>query len=101
MDAVQTSPSRWAGKWSLDQLSALTAGTLVDRLGIRFVAIAEGALIAEMVVGERTSQRMGYLHGGASLAMAETVGSLASQMAVAREQSAARGHVRPRLPKAN
>jgi 1,4-dihydroxy-2-naphthoyl-CoA hydrolase len=44
---------------------------------------------------------MGYLHGGASLAMAETVGSLASQMAVDREQFAALGldinanHVRP------
>jgi 1,4-dihydroxy-2-naphthoyl-CoA hydrolase len=101
MNAVQTSPSLWAGEWSLDQLSALTAGTLVDHLGIRFVDIAQDALIAEMVVGERTSQRMGYLHGGASLAMAETVGSLASQMAVDRELFAALGldinanHVRP------
>ena len=101
MDAVQTSPSLWAGEWSLDQSSALTAGTLVDHLGIRFVAIAQDAPTAEMVVGERTSQRMGYLRGGASLAMAETVESLASQMAVDREQFAALGldinanHVRP------
>jgi len=39
-----------------------------------------------MEVTERTAQRMGFLHGGASLALAETVGSLASQMAIDRDK---------------
>jgi 1,4-dihydroxy-2-naphthoyl-CoA hydrolase len=74
---------------------------LVDHLGIAFVEIADDALIAEMAVTERTAQRMGFLHGGASLAVAETVGSLASQMAVDREKFTAVGldinanHIRP------
>lgn len=91
----------WKNAWSVDDLAALTRGTLVDHLGIRFVAIGPDHIVAELPVKNETAQRMGYLHGGASLALAETVGSLASQMAVDRDLYAAVGldlnanHCRP------
>jgi 1,4-dihydroxy-2-naphthoyl-CoA hydrolase len=96
--------SLWHGEWSLEKFASLTANTLVDHFGISFVEISDDGLVAEMEVTERTAQRMGFLHGGASLALAETVGSLASQMAVDRDKFAAVGldinanHIRP-VPK--
>ncbi len=98
MDGAQTI---WHGAWSLGELAALTRGTLVEHLGIEFVDIAADALRARLEVRAQTAQRLGFLHGGASLALAETVGSLASQMCIDRERYASIGldinanHVRP------
>ena len=98
MDGAQTI---WHGAWSLEELAALTRGTLVDHLGIEFIDIATDALRARLEVRAQTAQRLGFLHGGASLALAETVGSLASQMCIDRERFASIGldisanHVRP------
>ncbi|PPA70497.1 hotdog fold thioesterase [Jeotgalibacillus proteolyticus] len=50
-------------------------GTLIEALGIEFVSIEKGKVIATMPVDERTRQPLGYLHGGASVALAETVAS--------------------------
>lgn len=91
----------WKNTWTVDELTQLTRGTLVDHLGIRFVEIGKSQLVAELPVTSVTAQRMGFLHGGASLALAETVGSLASQMAVDRDAYMAIGldinanHCRP------
>lgn len=91
----------WKNIWTIDDLTQLTRGTLVDHLGIRFVEIGASQLVAELRVTSATAQRMGFLHGGTSLALAETVGSLASQMAVDRDVYAAVGldinanHCRP------
>jgi 1,4-dihydroxy-2-naphthoyl-CoA hydrolase len=91
----------WKNVWTLEDLTRLTRGTLVDHLGIRFVEIGASQLVAELQVTSATAQRMGFLHGGTSLALAETVGSLASQMAVDRDAYAAVGldinanHCRP------
>ena len=91
----------WKNPWTIDDLTQLTRGTLVDHLGIRFVEIGKSQLVAELMVTSATAQRMGFLHGGASLALAETVGSLASQMAVDRNIYVAMGldinanHCRP------
>ncbi|MGM9701632.1 MAG: PaaI family thioesterase [Prevotella sp.] len=46
---------------------------LCGHLGIRFVAVEEGLVTATMPVDERTCQPFGILHGGASLALAESV----------------------------
>lgn len=86
-----TANSIWKNAWTLDELARLTRGTLVDHLGIHFVEIGDNRLVAELRVASTTAQRMGFLHGGASLALAETVGSLASQMAVDRDAYAAVG----------
>lgn len=65
---------------TLAELLKIHHGTAVDRLGIRFTAMAPDALWAEMPVDERTVQPYGILHGGASLLLAESMGSVASAL---------------------
>jgi uncharacterized protein (TIGR00369 family) len=67
---------------TLSEINAICQNTLVSNLGIEFTAISEKSLSARMPVDYRTTQPMGYLHGGASLALAETVGSGASLLLV-------------------
>jgi uncharacterized protein (TIGR00369 family) len=66
------------GGMSLADLRELHRDTAVERLGIRFTAMAPATLWAEMPVDERTVQPYGILHGGASLLLAESMGSVAS-----------------------
>src|SRR6267154_4384734 len=63
---------------TLDALNKLSANTMVDHLGIVYTAIGEDYLEARMPVDHRTHQPLGLLHGGASVALAETLGSVAS-----------------------
>lgn len=60
----------------------LRPGTLVEALGIEYIASAPGTFAATMPVDQRTHQPMGLLHGGATAALAETVGSMGSAMLV-------------------
>ncbi len=62
----------------LDTLTRLGHNSLAGHLGIEFIDITDNALSARMPVDERTHQPFGMLHGGASVALAETVGSTAS-----------------------
>jgi 1,4-dihydroxy-2-naphthoyl-CoA hydrolase len=62
----------------VEALNALGHGTLGETLGIRFTDVGERHLEATMPVDARTRQPMGLLHGGASVALAETLGSVAS-----------------------
>ena len=62
----------------IDHLNHMCKGTLVEHLGIEFTESGENFLKARMPVDSRPKQPMGILHGGASLALAETVGSAAS-----------------------
>lgn len=59
-------------------LNELCENTMIDHLGIEFTESGADFLKARMPVDQRTLQPMGILHGGASLALAETVGSAAS-----------------------
>ena len=71
----------------LEQLNALSRNTLIDHLGIVFTAVGEDWLQATMPVDERTRQPYGLLHGGASVVLAETLGSSAGNLCVdTREQ---------------
>lgn len=63
---------------TIHDLNKLCENSLIDHLGIEFTEAGEGYLKARMPVDNRTKQPMGILHGGASLALAETVGSAAS-----------------------
>jgi len=56
--------------------------TMVDHLGIRFTAVGEGWVEATMPVDSRTFRPGGFLHGGANLALAETVAGLGSMLIV-------------------
>ena len=62
----------------LDALNALTKNTLMDALGIVCTRLEEGYVEATMPVDVRTRQPLGILHGGASLALAETVAGYGS-----------------------
>ena len=63
---------------TLDDIKAWTAHrpTLADALGIELVALTDDYLEGRMPVDGRTHQPMGLLHGGASVALAETLGSI-------------------------
>src|SRR6478609_1414819 len=67
---------------TLEMLNKLSANTLVDTLGIVYTTIGEDFLEARMPVDHRTHQPLGLLHGGASVALAETMGSVAATLCV-------------------
>lgn len=75
----------WFVNPTLAQLEALGQGTMAEHLGIRWTAIGDDFLEAKMPVDERTRQPYGLLHGGASCALAETIGSVASALVVNHE----------------
>lgn len=72
----------WIVEPTLDALNAMGADTLVDHLGIEFTEIGADFLTAKMPVDRRTKQPFGLLHGGASVALAETLGSVAASLCV-------------------
>ncbi len=62
-------------------------GQMARHLGIEMVEVGLDFMTAKMPVDHRTIQRIGILHGGASLALAETVGSIAASYCIDRESS--------------
>lgn len=70
----------WPENASLDVLNARSAGTLMASLGIVFTELGDTYLRATMPVDARTHQPYGILHGGASVALAETLGSSAGML---------------------
>jgi 1,4-dihydroxy-2-naphthoyl-CoA hydrolase len=70
----------WPEGTTLDVLNARSAGTLMAALGIEFTELGDGFLRATMPVDARTHQPYGLLHGGASVALAETLGSSAGAL---------------------
>lgn len=76
----------WPEGASLDALNARSAGTLMQALGIEFTELGDGYLRATMPVDARTRQPYGLLHGGASVLLAETLGSTAGGLCVAEDQ---------------
>ncbi|MDW8848116.1 hotdog fold thioesterase [Erwinia sp. MMLR14_017] len=70
----------WKRQVSLEQLNQRSQGTLVAHLGILFTAMDEQSLTATLPVDGRTRQPFGLLHGGASAALAETLGSMAGYL---------------------
>jgi 1,4-dihydroxy-2-naphthoyl-CoA hydrolase len=78
MDFTRTVP--------LDLLNSMSAHTMVQHLGIQFIEVGSDFLVAQMPVDHRTHQPMGMLHGGASVALAETLGSVAAHCVIDREK---------------
>ncbi len=75
----------------VERLNAHRDDTLMDTLAIRYIEAGEEFLVAEMPVDSRHLQPMGILHGGASAALAESVGSAASAMVLGDRRRAAVG----------
>ena len=72
----------WKKPHSLEELQAACTSTLVQTLGIEFTVVGEDYIEARMPVDERTMQPMGLLHGGASAALAETLGGAGAYLCV-------------------
>ncbi len=81
----------WQRSPDLDRLNADCRDTLMAQLGIRFSAAGADYLSATMPVDARTHQPFGLLHGGASVALAETVGSTAAVLTLDAERELAVG----------
>ena len=69
-------------EFSLQKLQSMSARTMGEHIGIVFTEIGDNYLKATMPVDERTRQPYGLLHGGASVALAETLGSVASSLVI-------------------
>jgi len=76
---------------SLEELNALNKGTLMEQLGIEYLELKEGYVKAKMPVDKRTKQPFDVLHGGASIALAETIASLGSAVLVDLGKNDVRG----------
>jgi 1,4-dihydroxy-2-naphthoyl-CoA hydrolase len=67
---------------SLSEINSRNSSTLMQSLGIECIEIGTDFLVVRMPVDERTIQPMGILHGGASAALIETVGSMGSTLLI-------------------
>ena len=91
----------WNEVPSLATANQLSGRSLIGHLGIEFVEVGEDYLVARMPVDDRTRQPVGILHGGASVALAETLASWAAIFTVDHEQASCVGmeinanHLRP------
>jgi 1,4-dihydroxy-2-naphthoyl-CoA hydrolase len=70
----------WSRDFTLEELNEMTRGNMAGHLGMEFTEIGADFLRARMPVDERTRQPVGLLHGGASVALAETLGSAAANL---------------------
>ena len=75
----------------INKLNEINKGTMMEVLGIEYLESRPGYLKARMPVDERTFQPAGLLHGGASMALAETLGSVGSAIMVNLEEYEVRG----------
>jgi 1,4-dihydroxy-2-naphthoyl-CoA hydrolase len=73
-------------RMDLASVNAYTKNTIIELLGIEFTKVETGYLEATMPVDTRTHQPYGILHGGASVVLAETLGSFGSHIAVDSEK---------------
>ena len=76
------SEAPWFKNYQLDELRPLCRGNMVEHLGIELAEIGDNYLVGTMPVDERTTQPAGLLHGGASVALAESLGSIAACLCV-------------------
>jgi 1,4-dihydroxy-2-naphthoyl-CoA hydrolase len=93
--------SIWHQTVGIDDLAAFRRNTLVDHLGIKITEIGPDFLKGTLPVDRRTHQTMGILHGGASVALAESLASLGANLCLDNSQRVCVGqeinanHVRP------
>jgi 1,4-dihydroxy-2-naphthoyl-CoA hydrolase len=76
----------WNKEFSIGNYNTLTRHSIEEHLGIKMVEIGDDFLKATMPVDHRTRQPFGILHGGASVVLAETLGSLASYFVLESEE---------------
>jgi 1,4-dihydroxy-2-naphthoyl-CoA hydrolase len=77
--------SIWKRDFTLESLNQGSTNTLVAHLGICYSNLGDDYLQATMPVAAHTHQPLGMLHGGASVVLAETLGSVAGNLCVSRD----------------
>jgi 1,4-dihydroxy-2-naphthoyl-CoA hydrolase len=91
----------WQSQVTLDTINERIRNTMVEHLGIELLEIGDDFLKARMPVDRRTKQTTGILHGGASVTLAETLGSIAASCCIDRQRKEIVGleinanHIRP------
>lgn len=83
--------SVWFRKYSLEDFKIFNINNMVTHVGIEFTELGENYLKGTMPVDNRTIQTMGILHGGASVVLAESLGSVAANLVVDPQQFACVG----------
>ncbi|MGL4349337.1 MAG: hotdog fold thioesterase, partial [Plesiomonas shigelloides] len=76
----------WKRQATLSQLNTMGTNCMVGHVGIEFIALNTDSIEATMPVDQRTTQPFGLLHGGASVVLAETLGSVAGYLCTEGEQ---------------
>ena len=66
----------------IDRIHSRSTSTMVENLGIEIIDVGQNFIFGKMPVDERTKQPFGLLHGGASVALAETLGSIGAGMQI-------------------
>jgi 1,4-dihydroxy-2-naphthoyl-CoA hydrolase len=94
------SRSIWKKNATCEEINRIHESTLCGRIGLEFVEIGDDFLRARIPVDHRTVQPMGIVHGGASVTLAETLGSVASWLCVDESKAAVgmevnANHLRP------
>ncbi len=69
-----------------ETINILCKNTLMEHLGMQFTEVTAGRVVATMPVDHRTLQPLGRLHGGATMALAESIGSIGSSFLVDTEK---------------
>ncbi|MGV6944551.1 hotdog fold thioesterase [Sphingobacterium kyonggiense] len=91
----------WHRPYTLEEINDLFAINMTGFLDIKAISITDDAIVAEMPVNEKVKQPYGLLHGGASCVLAESVGSVASNLVIDSDVYAGVGleinanHIRP------
>jgi len=91
----------WFKAYQASELQGLDKGTIHTALGIVVDRLTDNSIGGSMPVDERTKQPAGILHGGASVVLAESLGSIASNLVINPEthyavgQSIQANHIRP------
>ncbi len=76
----------WFKNYQLSEVEPLCKANMVEHLGIELTELETDHLVGTMPVDHRTTQPAGLLHGGASVALAETLGSIAANLCVDPER---------------
>ncbi|MFM7024059.1 MAG: hotdog fold thioesterase [Flavobacteriales bacterium] len=91
----------WFKPYTLQDLDEFVPNTIMEHIGIEITELTDTSISGTMPVDKRTHQPAGILHGGASVVLAETLGSLASVLVLDRSKNICVGleinanHIRP------
>ncbi len=77
--------------YNIEILNSRCKNTMMEHLGIEIIEASEGRVVCKMPIDERTIQPLKRLHGGATMALAESVGSVGSYCLIDQEKEASFG----------